>query len=290
MGDFVDKLVIDRQKVKDVFAKYTSNYDADNDKIKLKIEHTYRVADLCDKIASNIGMSAYETDMAWLIGILHDVGRFEQLRKYGTFSDADSIDHAHYAVEILFDNGEIAGYIGDNRDTCNFINQGYNNKDNNGNLADIGIIRKAIWNHSAYRIEEGLDKRTMLFCNIIRDADKIDIFKVINDTPVETIYKVNSEEVFNSEVSEEVMQALREQHAVLRSLKKTPVDHIAGHIALAFELVFPVSIYITKKQGYLEKLMNFGTCNNRAEKQFQEIREIMSRYMEKYGTAPGMPG
>lgn len=49
MRDFVDKLVIDRQKVKDEFARYTGNYDVDNDKIRLKIEHTYRVADLCDK-------------------------------------------------------------------------------------------------------------------------------------------------------------------------------------------------------------------------------------------------
>lgn len=41
MRDFVDKLVIDRQKVKDEFARYTGNYDVDNDKIRLKIEHTY---------------------------------------------------------------------------------------------------------------------------------------------------------------------------------------------------------------------------------------------------------
>ena len=40
MGDLVDKLVIDRQKVKAGFARYTGNYDVDNDKIRLKIEHT----------------------------------------------------------------------------------------------------------------------------------------------------------------------------------------------------------------------------------------------------------
>ena len=69
MGDLVDKLVIDRQKVKAGFARYTGNYDVDNDKIKLKIEHTYRVADLCDKIAKDLGLSSYDVDMAWLIGM-----------------------------------------------------------------------------------------------------------------------------------------------------------------------------------------------------------------------------
>lgn len=274
MGDLVDKLVIDRQKVKAGFARYTCNYDVDNDKIKLKIEHTYRVADLCDKIAKDLGLSSYDVDMAWLIGMLHDVGRFEQLRKYGTFSDADSIDHAHYAAEILFDDGEISGYIGNNVDICKDTSK-------DGNLTDIGIIRKAIWNHSAYRIEEGLDGRTVLFCNIIRDADKIDIFKVINDTPIGIIYKVSSEDAVNAGISADVMQAIKEQHAVLRSLKKTPADHIAGHIALAFELVFPVSLRIAQEQGYLDKLMNFRTCNNNTKEQFKEIREIMAGYMEK---------
>ncbi len=274
MGDLVDKLVIDRQKVKAGFARYTGNYDVDNDKIKLKIEHTYRVADLCDKIAKDLGLSSYDVDMAWLIGMLHDVGRFEQLRKYGTFSDADSIDHAHYAAEILFDDGEISGYIGNNVDICKDTSK-------DGNLTDIGIIRKAIWNHSAYRIEEGLDGRTVLFCNIIRDADKIDIFKVINDTPIGIIYKVSNEDAVNAGISADVMQAIKEQHAVLRSLKKTPADHIAGHIALAFELVFPVSLRIAQEQGYLDKLMNFRTCNNNTKEQFKEIREIMAGYMEK---------
>lgn len=270
----MDKLVIDRQKVKAGFARYTGNYDVDNDKIKLKIEHTYRVADLCDKIAKDLGLSSYDVDMAWLIGMLHDVGRFEQLRKYGTFSDADSIDHAHYAAEILFDDGEISGYIGNNVDICKDTSK-------DGNLTDIGIIRKAIWNHSAYRIEEGLDGRTVLFCNIIRDADKIDIFKVINDTPIGIIYKVSNEDAVNAGISADVMQAIKEQHAVLRSLKKTPADHIAGHIALAFELVFPVSLRIAQEQGYLDKLMNFRTCNNNTKEQFKEIREIMAGYMEK---------
>ena len=95
----MDKLVIDRKKVLNNFAEYTNAYNISDSKIKLKVEHTYRVAGLCDRIARSLKLSAYDTDLAWLIGILHDVGRFEQIRRFGTFSDADSIDHAHYAVK-----------------------------------------------------------------------------------------------------------------------------------------------------------------------------------------------
>lgn len=270
-GKVMDKLVIDRKKVLNNFAEYTSAYNINDSKIKLKVEHTYRVAGLCDRIARSLKLSGYDTDLAWLIGILHDAGRFEQIRRFGTFSDADSIDHAHYAVNILFDDGKLKDYlISDNPDISYYMEK--------GGMESLDIIKKAVWNHSAYRIEDGLDERTTLFCNIIRDADKLDIFKVVNDTPLKDIYNVNIEDIPKKEVSSEVMQALREKHAVLRSLKKTPADYIAAYIALAFELVFPESFIIAKEQGHLDNLMDFKTDNQNTKLQFKEIRKMVEEH------------
>ena len=76
------------------------------------------------------------------------------------------------------------------------------------------------------------------------------------------------------------MQALREKHAVLRSLKKTPADYIAAYIALAFELVFPESFIIAKEQGYLDNLMDFKTDNQNTKLQFKEIRKIVEEHFK----------
>lgn len=263
----MDRLVIDRKKIMDEFADYTSGYDISDEKIRLKVEHTYRVAGLCDRIARSFGLWEDDINLAWVIGMLHDIGRFDQVRRYGTFSDADSVDHAHYAVELLFGKGMLADYFG--------------STDGKGLEESIGIIKKAIYNHSAYRIEDGLAEREVLFCNIIRDADKLDIFKVVNDTPLENIYNVDKEEIPKTEVTGDVMQALREKHAVLRNLKKTPADYIAAYIALAFELVFPESFYIAKEQGYLDKLLDFKTDNQNTKLQFKEIREIVEKHIKE---------
>lgn len=277
----MDNLVIDRKKMADVFAKYTSAYNINDEKISLKVKHTYRVATLCDRIARSLKLPDYDIDLAWAVGLLHDVGRFEQIRNFGTFSDADSIDHAHYAVNILFDNGKLTDYLGDkNPYVYSYIENGSNNT--KGGYENFNIIKKAIWNHSAYRIEEGLDERTVLFCNIIRDADKLDIFKVVNDTPLESMYNIDKNEIPYSEISSEVMQALREKHAVLRSLKKTPADYMAGYIALVFELVFPESFCIAKEQGYLENIMDFNTENKKTKTQIKEIKEIVKNHMAQY--------
>jgi putative nucleotidyltransferase with HDIG domain len=253
---------MDCQKVLDAFAEYTGHYDCSDGKIKLKIDHTYRVAGLCRRIAASLGLNDADAGLAWVIGMLHDIGRFEQLRKYGTFSDAESIDHAHYGVEILFHKGRIHDYL--------VIHE---------QDAEYGIIRTAIYNHSAYRVESGLDQRTKMFCDIIRDADKVDILKVNHDVPLEVIYNASTEELKNAEVTGEVMDQFFEKRAVLRSVKRTCVDHIVGHAALVFELVYPESLRIVKEQGYLDKILNYQSDNPRTREQFGELRQCMNEYL-----------
>ena len=62
-------MIIDRERVKNTFAEYTSGYNATDPKIKLKIDHTYRVAELCELIARDLKLDEYETDVAWLTGM-----------------------------------------------------------------------------------------------------------------------------------------------------------------------------------------------------------------------------
>ena len=256
-------MIIDRERVKNTFAEYTSGYNATDPKIKLKIDHTYRVAELCELIARDLKLDEYETDVAWLTGMLHDVGRFEQIKRYNTFNDAQSVDHANFGADLLFKEALIDTYVDGFHDDKYGV-----------------IVENAIRNHSAFRIDERLDEYTVMFCNILRDADKVDIFRVNVDTPAEDIYNVTTEELKNSQVSPEVMAAFDERHAVLRSCKKTVVDHVAGHIALTFELVYPISIQIANERGYLDKMMAFESDNEVTGKQFEEIRAKLNEYVE----------
>ena len=137
----------------------------------------------------------------------------------------------------------------------------------------------AIRVHSAYRIPENLDKRTEKFCHILRDADKIDILRVNVEVPLEEIYNTTTEELRNALVTPEVERSFYEHHAVLRSLKKTPADHVVGHGSLVFELVFPESLRIVKRQGYLEKLLHFETDNPKTREQFAGLWEEMENYL-----------
>jgi hypothetical protein len=90
---------IDRRAVQHTFTEYVSTYNAADPKIALKIRHTYRVAGLCDRIGQSVGID--NSDLLWLCGMLHDIGRFEQVKRYNTFVDAASIEHA--AICLVFE-------------------------------------------------------------------------------------------------------------------------------------------------------------------------------------------
>lgn len=258
-------MIIDRQKALAAFEKYTRNYDVSDEKVKLKIDHTYRVCALCEQIAAQSGFDENETALSWLTGLLHDVGRFEQLKRYGTFIDAQSIDHAEFGADILFKEGRIRDYVSD--------------------ASEDELLEKAVRCHSAYRVPETYTPREKKFADLLRDADKIDILKVNVIVPIEEIYNVTTCELKHCKVTEEVMRAFYEEHAVLRSLKKTPVDNVVGHISLVYELAYPVSCRIVYEQGYLDRLVDFHSDLPETNEQFAKIREKMNAYIKQKAEA-----
>ena len=64
-----------RESCLDAFNSYVARYDASDERIALKVEHTYEVAELCDEIARGEGLSPADVDLAWLCGLLHDIGK-----------------------------------------------------------------------------------------------------------------------------------------------------------------------------------------------------------------------
>ena len=247
-------MLIDETKVKELFANYTKDYNAEDPKISLKVAHTYRVAENSRYIAEKLGLSEDDVMLAWLIGMLHDIGRFEQIKRYQTFSDAQSVDHAEFGADLLFkDPVLITEYI----ETREFDD----------------LIEIAVRQHNKYRISEDLGERTTMFANIIRDADKIDIFRVQVEEPIEGIYGVPFEYIKKQPLTDQVFEQFKEGHAIIRSTKKTYLDYYVGHFSLAFELVYPCSRRLTLEQGYLKKLLELQVEDEEVQKKIEYIKE-----------------
>lgn len=252
---------VDREHIVKKFASYVQAYDDTDSKIKLKIDHTYRVSMLCEQLAESAGLSEEDVRLSWLSGMLHDIGRFEQIRRFNTFNDAKSVDHAQFGANLLFFEGLIREFLKDDREDA--------------------LLEKVIRLHNAYRLPEELSEREYALATILRDADKIDILKVNVEVPMEEIYNVSLKELKGSPITDAVYENFFLEQATLRSLKKHPVDHLIGHISLVYELVYPMSYELVEKQGYLEKMMNFVSENEETNERLEKIREKMHEYLAR---------
>lgn len=334
----INKPVINRENVINAFAEYVRNYDPSDEKIKLKIDHTYRVAGLCQRIAESLGLSESDVDIAWLLGMLHDIGRFEQIRRFGTFNDAQSVDHAEFGADLLFKEGLIRKFAEGYYEECELARSGneeagqaysrqkycqegklnsrqgncllaqsdnqsdycqeerkikeflVNNdettvddkriiKNNEHHNKDTGLLEMAIRQHNKYRVKEDLTERQRMFCDILRDADKVDIFKVNADIPMEIIYDVTTEELKNGIITKEVLESFYKKETVLKSVRRSAVDHIVGHISLLFELVYKESYRQAKEQGYVYKLLDFKSDVPEVNAEFGDMRKYVDEFL-----------
>lgn len=238
------------------FENYTNNYLEYGEMIELKIKHTLRVVDLCEKIAKSLNLTDEEIYIAKIIGLLHDIGRFEQWKQYKTFRDLESIDHADFGVEILKKDNYLRKYIEDNK---------YDE-----------IILKSIEYHNKYEIPKDLDEKTNMFAKLIRDADKIDILYLFTTGELKR-------ELEDVEFNENIYQTLLNKKCINRKDLKTKTDRLAVPIGFIFDINYKESFKCLKETKYIETIINNykeQTNNIKLKEQLEEIKNTVNNYIE----------
>lgn len=252
---------IDRTRATEAFATYASAYDPSNPRIALKISHTMRVAALCERIARGLELPREDVDLAWLSGLVHDIGRFEQVRRYDTFNDSATVSHATLGAQVLFDASSREAPL-----IRQFV----------AGSAHDAVIRTAVETHSALRLPASLDERTQTLCNVLRDADKIDILEVNCTCPIEDIYAVPESAMVNSELSPECVELFYRHQCLPRNIRRFPADIMLGHICFAWELVFSESVEIVREQGHLRQMLHRTWANPSTQAAFAAIAEHLA--------------
>ena len=256
--------MIDFNKVEKTFKDYLKAYNLEDGYIKLKIKHTYEVMRKSEYIANNLKLDNENIELAKLIALLHDLGRFEQAKKTNSFIDGKQFDHADYGVKILFEDNLIRQFIEDNS---------YDE-----------IIKKAIYNHNKYQIEDNLNETELLHSKIIRDADKLDIFRVMEEDDFKNIFigMYNKDTLDYEEISQNVYNNLINNKCVLIKDRKTQIDCWACIIGFIFDLNFKTSLEYVKEKKYIDVLINRIDYKNKDTKQkMEQIRKNTKEYIEK---------
>lgn len=251
-------------KAKNTFENFLEQYeDKKHLSFLLKVVHTYHVAENARKIAEKLSLSKEDIKLAELIGLLHDIGRFEELKITNELNSV-KFDHALYGSKMLFEQGMIRNFIEDSQ---------YDD-----------IIKKAIENHSKLSIEEGLDERALLHSKIIRDADKLDNYRVKKEENIKAIFPTivnKKEDIEESLLSNKVYETVLSRKCVDIYDRVTPLDFWVCILAFTFDLNFDVTYKIVKENDYINILIDrFEYKDKETKRRMEDIRKILNQFIE----------
>ena len=165
--------------------------------------------------------------------LLHDTGRYEQLRRYNTFRDSDSVDHAVFSHDIVKERGWLDGY------------------------AHARPVLDAVLFHNRRDIPEGLDPLTEACARTVRDADKLDIFRVLEDQVATTDWRSGSRAFWSLRIdlppSKAVVDCIADGRPVDYQEIKSLADFVLIQVGwIASGLEYATTRRLCRERGHLE--------------------------------------
>ena len=240
------------------------NFDINDEKIKHKVIHTYNVVKMAEYISKDLNLSEEDKTLARVIALLHDIGRFDQAKKIGTFrEDQKNIDHASLGVKILFEDNMIREFV--EEDTYD------------------SIIKTAIANHSKYELDEkGMSEKEILHSKLIRDADKMDSFRAKTEDDIYTMANITEDEIEKSLITDKLYHDFMSKKTILSKDRKTGIDMWISYIAFIFDINYKSGLKWIKEKEYINQLVDrFHYKNRDTKKKMEEIRNFALSYIDE---------
>jgi hypothetical protein len=223
---------------------YMKSYYNEDEEIQramlLKEAHTGRVQKIIGELAVHLGLSDEDVALAELIGLLHDVGRFRQFTVYRTFKDHLSEDHAAAGVRLMDDHRLLEGLL----------------------PWEQSLVRFAVEWHNKKAIGPAPDACHLGFAKMIRDADKLDIYHVLEPF-------LPSED--GSGVSQNFIEKFVEGVQCDYTMVGTEDDKKLVRLMWAYDINFAWTLRRIQERGYLEKLIH---CLPKGEKVQQGVERL----------------
>ena len=200
--------------------------------------------------------------LAKLIALLHDIGRFEQIKRFDCFIDSKTIDHAVLGNDILFKDNLIRKFIKDTK---------YDD-----------IISKAILNHNKLDIEKGLNEIELFHAKIIRDADKTDNFRVKAEENFENVIdNVTKEILENDVISDKIFNDFMNNKVIIHKDRKTFMDFWVSYIAFIFDFNFVPGLEYIEENDYINKIVDrLDYKNIDTKEKMEKIKSHANKYVK----------
>lgn len=252
------------EKLKSWFDEHVGEFYGDdeflNANIELKDVHSKKVCEEILYLAEQLGLDENQKRIAEVIGLYHDIGRFRQFKLHRTYNDPKSVPHSDLGLEILKEY-DLLGEL-DER--------------------EAELIVAAIEHHADKQLPEGLKGDKLLYCQLIRDADKIDIYRVVTEYYEEYArdpdgFKIEIELPDEPWYSDEVYQKILAGGRISYKILKTWNDCKLVQLSWVYDMNFGATLRRVKEKKYLEKIIDFLPDTE----DIRKLGKVVLEYVEK---------
>ncbi len=260
----------DLQFFKNWYSEYSQSFQTSDEEdwknLSLKITHTHHVCEHITAIARDLSLSINEILLAEAVALFHDLGRFRQYSEYKTFQDRQSKNHGLLAAITLLENEVLTGLP----------------------EQEQKLILQSIKFHNAYKIPNIFDDYSKMYLQMVRDADKLDIFRVFikyYESPPE---ERASETAFGlpdtDDYSKTVMSYLNNRHTASYKSLKTENDFKLLKLSWIYGLHFNYSLRLVQKNKYINTLAGKLPQTDEIK---SAVKEVENYVKEKLGIQKG---
>ncbi|MEW5745548.1 MAG: HD domain-containing protein [Nitrospirota bacterium] len=233
-------IAADRDSYKTWFAAYCASFampdPEDQRNIALKEQHTLQVCKNIVRIACAQSLDETRTLLAETVGLFHDLGRFPQYAQYKTFRDGVSVNHAELGVKILREERLLDRLPPEERE----------------------LVLTAVKFHNVFKVPALENAEELLFIRLVRDADKLDIWRVFTE-----YYEARDEDRASAaglglpdvpEYSADVLACIFREQLISLAMLKTQADFKLAQMAWVFDLNFDTSFIMLEESNYIRRI------------------------------------
>ncbi|MDD5458348.1 MAG: HD domain-containing protein [Phycisphaerae bacterium] len=229
-----------------------------NANIRLKHDHARRVVEEMRYLADSLALDENRRRIAETIALFHDIGRFEQFIRYQTYHDPKSIDHNKLGVKILCEKKIL-----------------------DIDIAERQLVEKAIALHGTKQLPTDLSGDEALFCKLIRDADKLDIYQVVINGYRRYLadpdnFDLEVELPNEPFVSPEIVEAVLNGKRVGYEFLKTWNDMKVLQLGWVYDINFASALRRIRERKLLEQIVDFLPKTP----QIEQVKKVIFKYMD----------
>jgi putative nucleotidyltransferase with HDIG domain len=226
------------------FEEYSSRFLGDDEyvniHIRLKQEHTKRVCEEILFLAEQLALDESQKCLAEVVALFHDIGRFPQFAQYRTYKDVRSVDHCKLGVEVLTQEGILGSLRREEKQW----------------------VETAVEHHGRKSLPSDLEGQALLFAKLIRDADKLDIYRIVvssyqsyRENPAKFSFEIELPD--DPGYSPAVLDAVLSGRVVDYRDLRTMNDMKLCQLGWVYDINFAAAFERLRQQGFIEALLGF---------------------------------